>query len=47
MVWEVATGAPLAAGHLPAGVAVAPLVHLLGAIAGAAAYMACGRKREL
>lgn len=38
MIWEFWSGAPLAAGDLPEGVRVAPLVHLLGAIAGAAAF---------
>jgi rhomboid family GlyGly-CTERM serine protease len=33
LLWEVATGAALAAGDLPPGVTVLPLAHLLGAIA--------------
>lgn len=33
-MWEVTTGQALAAGRLPAGVAVTPAVHLLGAAAG-------------
>jgi len=41
--WELWSGAPLAAGHLPPGVKVTTMAHLLGAIAGAAAFMACGR----
>jgi rhomboid family GlyGly-CTERM serine protease len=35
MLWEWWSGAPIAAGDLPDGVSVTPLVHLLGAIAGA------------
>jgi rhomboid family GlyGly-CTERM serine protease len=40
-IWEMNSGAPLAAGYLPAGVTVTPLVHLLGAAAGAGVYAAC------
>lgn len=36
--WESATGHTLAAGPLPPGVAVTPLVHLLGGLAGGVAY---------
>jgi len=46
--WEMWTGAALAAGYLPHGVRVTPLVHLLGAIAGGAAYAVteCSRASE-
>ena len=45
ILWELWSGAPIAAGDLPDGVRVAPLVHLLGAIAGAGAFAI--RKRLL
>lgn len=38
--WEVITGEPLAAGELPPGVRVSPEVHVIGAAAGAAAWVA-------
>jgi rhomboid family GlyGly-CTERM serine protease len=38
VAWETAGGTPLFAGDLPAGVAPTPLVHLLGGLAGLAAF---------
>jgi rhomboid family GlyGly-CTERM serine protease len=43
MIWEMRTGTALVAGHLPHGVQVTPLVHLLGAIAGAVTFAGCRR----
>lgn len=37
-VWEMSTGAALAAGRLPEQVSVAPVAHLAGALAGLAAF---------
>jgi len=39
IVWETAGGHPLFAGTLPSGVQVTPMVHLLGGLAGAAAFV--------
>jgi len=37
--WELATGSAVPIGHLPPGIAVAPQVHVAGAIAGIAASL--------
>jgi rhomboid family GlyGly-CTERM serine protease len=37
IAWEASGGPPLAAGELPPGVAVTPLIHLLGGLAGVVA----------
>jgi rhomboid family GlyGly-CTERM serine protease len=37
--WELATGSAIPIGHLPPGIAVAPQVHVAGAIAGIAASL--------
>jgi hypothetical protein len=44
--WEFLAGAPLFAGPLPPGVRVVPLVHLLGGLGGALAWIAL-QPREL
>jgi rhomboid family GlyGly-CTERM serine protease len=46
IMFEIVSGAPLAAGHFPTGVRVTPAVHLLGAAAGAAAWAALGPRIE-
>ena len=38
LTWEIAGGHPLFAGGLPEDVEAMPLIHLLGGIAGAAAF---------
>jgi rhomboid family GlyGly-CTERM serine protease len=38
VAWETAGGTPLFAGDLPDGVAATPLIHLLGGLAGLAAF---------
>jgi len=38
VAWETAGGTPLFAGDLPDGVAASPLIHLLGGLAGLAAF---------
>jgi len=38
VAWETAGGTPLFAGDLPPGVAATPLIHLLGGLAGLAAF---------
>ena len=42
--WESATGCTLAAGPLPPGVEVTPLVHLLGGLAGGIAFLGARAK---
>jgi membrane associated rhomboid family serine protease len=44
--WEALTGEALAAGPLPAGVGVAPRVHLLGAALGALTWLLLRRRRD-
>jgi hypothetical protein len=45
-VWETLSGEAFAAGPLPPGVTVQPLVHLAGGLAGALAAWMEGRKRS-
>jgi rhomboid family GlyGly-CTERM serine protease len=47
IVWELWSGSPIAAGDLPNGVEVAPLAHLLGAVAGLFAFIVCRRSKPL